>query len=379
MRSQRDDQAGALRDPTSERSPARDGIGAVEEARAPELSERQRQVLEVVATGFLFDGSASASSNVASLVPGKISPASVRSTMAELTDMGLLEKRHASAGRVPSERGLRHFVQALMRPSELGAWDRRALSDDLGTLPAVAPVTALRQATDVLSCHTGQLGFVLTMGIGSVQVRHVSLVRVSSERLLAVVVSRSGQAHQRVIDDPGTGDQAELDRIASLLNERVADHTLAEIRAELSRDLDAMRGEADRLAARALQLGLRICADSGEEFDLVLATRLALLDKPEFQDPERVHELLEALEAQEQLAEVLDRILSSGDVSVTFGADLARTGLHRCALVAAPYRDAASGVVEGAVGVIGPNRMDYGRIIPLVGFCSQLLTEKLHS
>jgi heat-inducible transcriptional repressor len=344
-----------------------------------DLSERQRRVLEAVATGYLFDGSSSASSNVARLVPGKISPASVRTTMAELTEMGLLEKRHASAGRIPSERGLRYFVEALMQPCELGAWDRRSLTDDLETLPAVATDTALRQATDVLSCHTGQLGFVLAPGIGAVPVRHVSLVRVSHERLLAVVVSRSGQAHQCVIEDPGTGDQAELDRIASLLNERVADHTLAEVRRRLSHDLDLMRGEADRLVARALRLGLRICDSSDEAFDLVLATGLALLDKPEFQDPAHLRELLQALETKEQLAEVLDRILGSGEVTVTFGADLASTGLHRCALIAAPYRDGATGSMEGAVGVIGPSRMDYGRIIPLVGYCSQLLTEKLYS
>lgn len=345
----------------------------------PELSRRQQQVLEVVATGYLYDGSSSASSNVARLVPGKISPASVRATMAELTEMGLLEKRHASAGRIPSERGLRHFVETLMRPGELADWDRRVLTSALDALPAVAPDTALRQTTDVLSSHTGQLGFVLTPGIGAVPVRHVSLVRVSCERLLAVVVSRSGQAHQRVIEDPGAGDQAELDRMAALLNERVADHTLAEIRRRLSRDLEQLRGQADRLVARALTLGLRICEDPEEAFDLVLATRLALLENPEFQDPEHVRELLEALEAQEQLAEVLDRILGSDDVSVTFGADLAAAGLHRCALIAAPYRDGETGSLEGAVGVIGPSRMDYGRIIPLVGYCSRLLTEKLYS
>jgi heat-inducible transcriptional repressor len=299
--------------------------------------------------------------------------------MAELTEMGLLAKRHASAGRIPTERGLRTFVHLLARPGELGDWDRRALDDDLGALPGIATDTALRQASDVLSCHTGQLGFVLTPGIGRLPVRHVSLVRVSTERLLAVVVSRSGQAHQRVVEDPGTGDQAELDRIAALLNERVADHTLDEIRRRLSRDLERMRGEADRLVGRALQLGLRICEATGERLDLVLATRLAILDHPEFQDPGRVRELLEALDAQEQLAEVLDRILEADEVSVTFGADLGRSGLYRCALVAAPYRDPQDGAIEGAVGVIGPDRMDYGRIIPLVGYCSQLLTEKLHS
>jgi len=334
-----------------------------------------------VTTGFLFDPSPIASATVASLLPGKISSASIRSTMAELTDMGLLEKPHASAGRVPSERGLRHFVETLLKPAELGAWDRRVLSEELDALRALALDTALRRATDVLSSHTGQLGFALAPGIGSVAVRHLSLVRVSSERVLAVVVSGTGHAHQIVIDEPlrGPGDQAELDRIAALLNGRVAGSTLAEIRRDLSLELERLRHVADDLALRALELGLRICSEAEDEVDLFLATRLALVDQPEFQDRGRIRELFAALETQEQLVEVLDRILSADAVSVTFGEDLGDVGLRRCALVAAPYRDALTGALEGAVGVIGPSRMDYGRIIPLVGFCSQLLTEKLHA
>ncbi len=345
----------------------------------PALSERQRRVLEAVATGYLFDATPIASGTVAKLLPVPISPASIRNTMAELTDLGLLEKRHASGGRILSDRGLRHFVETLLKPVDLGPWERRSLATALDDLPAVATDTALRQTTEVLSDRTGQLGFVLAPGIANVWVRHVSLVRVSTERVLAVLVSRSGQAHQCVLDEPGSGDQADLDRIAALLNENVAGSTLGEIRRRLSRELERMRSEADQLLRRALVLGLRICEESEDEVDLVVATRLALLEQPEFRDPGRLRELFGALDTQEQLVDVLDRILGSADVSVTFGEDLDQTGLHRCALIAAPYGDPEQGGAEGVVGVIGPNRMDYGRIIPTVGFCSQILTEKLNS
>ncbi len=346
----------------------------------PRLTERQRQVLHVVASGFIGEPTPIGSATVSHLLPVKLSSASIRATMAELTDLGLLEKPHASAGRVPTERGLRHFVMSLLRPGPVGAWMRRQVDASFEELGDLGRDAALRQASQLLSEHTGQLGFVLTPRLETAVLRHVSLVRVSRERLLVVLVSQAGQAHQRVIEDPGAGDQAELDRIASLLNERVCGHSLAEARAQLFRDLVELRDRADRWLRRALELGLRVAdASEDEEADLVIATHLALLEQPEFQDPERLRELFAALATRERLVEVIDRVLEAREVSVRMGEDLARAGLERCAVVVAPCGPDDDGPRRGAVGVIGPTRMDYPRIIPLVSYCSRLFTETLSS
>jgi len=342
------------------------------------LSERQRQVLRAVATGYLCDPSPIASATVSCLLPVQISSASIRATMAELTELGMLEKPHASAGRVPTEAGLRHFVEELLRPGDVAAWDRRHLARTFDELEARPLGAALQSAGDALSHHTGQLGFVATPALEHLVLHHVSLVRLSRERLLVVLVARTGQAHQRVIDDPGGGDQAELDRVAALLNERVAGRTLPVIRARLERELEGLRDRVDRVRRRAVELGLRVSArDAAGEGELLIATRVALLQQPEFQDPERIRELFSTLEERERLAEVLDSVLAKCEVSVTFGADLDDPGLRHCAVVAAPYGGDRGDPARGALGVIGPSRMDYARIIPLVRYCSRLVTERL--
>jgi heat-inducible transcriptional repressor len=208
----------------------------------------------------------------------------------------------------------------------------------------------------------------------------VSLVRVTRERLLVVLVAQSGQAHRRVIEDRGSGDQAELERIAALLNERIAGRTLSAVRRTLEAEARELRDAAGRLLQRALEIGARALA-GGEPRDgfgdLVIATRLALLDQPEFRDPERLRELFAALETREQLVLLIDRVLRSDAVSVAFGNEVAEPALRGCALVVAPYGRRARPL--GALGVIGPSRMDFARIVPLVGYLSQLVTEKLRA
>jgi len=208
--------------------------------------------------------------------------------------------------------------------------------------------------------------------------RHVGLVRLSSDRVLVVLVSRTGSAHRRVveIDEPLT--QADLDRITAVLSERVDGRTLSEVRERLAREAEALRHQANRLLERAVSVGRRALADQGDlAVDLVIETRLALLDQPEFRDPRRVRDLFEAVETKARLIEVLDRMLEDDGVRIAFGDELEEPSLRRCALVAARYGGPGAG--RGTLGVIGPSRMDYPRIVALVGFLSQAIGERLGS
>ena len=233
-------------------------------------------------------------------------------------------------------------------------------------------------ASGLLSRHTRQLGFVLAPRLDRLLLRHVSLVRLSTEKLLVVLVAQTGAAYRCVIsDDQGLG-QAELDRVAALLNERVVGRTLAEVRPRLAREAGALRRQADRLLQLALELGARaIAAAEGEDADLVIETHLALLGQPEFRDPRRVRDLFEALETKERLLEMLDQMLEREGVSVAIGEEIEDPALRQCALVARPYGAGADEVPLGVLGVIGPSRMDFSRIIPLVDYLSELVTGKL--
>ena len=257
------------------------------------LSERQAAVLRAMVTSYVADATPVGSTMISHVLPTRLSSASIRSTMSELAELGLVDQPHTSAGRVPTQRGLRVFIDALLDPRDVAEYDRRAIAfgveeaqDD--QVPQVA--------SQLLSERTRLLGFVVAPQVEHLVMRHVSLVRLSSERLLVVLVSRSGMAHRRVIEYDEALSQSDLDRIAVLLNELVAGRTLPDVRDGLIKEAHALRREANRLRQVAIELGMRALAADGDlRGDLVIATRLALLDQPEFHDPRSLRDLFEAL------------------------------------------------------------------------------------
>ena len=330
----------------------------------PLLTPRQAQVLSALVGAYVGDASPVASDTVAALLPIRLSPASVRNTLAELHELGLLEKPHRSAGRVPTELGLRAFVTGLPE-RELAPYEKRELEGHL------ARDGVAEAASRLLTERTRQLGFVLPPRLDGVVLRNVSFVRVSSERVLAVLVTEGGRLFRRVLDEPGRSDQATLDRMATMLRERVIGRTLRAVRDQLLAEARALRSQADLLLERVLRAVPD--GEGGDEIDLVVGTHLALLDQPEFRDPERIRGLLTALEEKERLVDVVSRMLEERGACVAFGGDLGEPALAHLAVVAAPYGRARGSI--GSVGVIGPSRMDYARVIPLVSYVSRLLTE----
>jgi heat-inducible transcriptional repressor len=334
-------------------------------------------VLRAMVTAYVGEAAPIASQALSYLLPMRLSSASVRAILSELAGLGLVEKPHASAGRVPTESGMRLFVNQLLAPERLDA--SNVTSYEMRTIDysvdEAETDSVINVASQLLSERTRQLGFVVAPRLDRVTLTHVSFVRLSSERVLAVLVSETGGAHRRVIADNGEWDQRELDQISGLLTERVRGHTLIEVRAALIREAKALRNRADQLLARAIELGSQAVAASDTEVDLVIETRLALLDQPEFNDPQRIRDLFATLETKQRLLEVLDRMLDSGGVCVAFGDEVDEPGLRRCALVASHYGGSESPL--GALGVIGPVRMDYSRVIPLVDYLSQVMTDRL--
>jgi heat-inducible transcriptional repressor len=337
------------------------------------LSERQALVLRAIVAGYVGEAAPVGSRSLSHVLPVALSSASIRATMAELCELGLLEAPHRSAGRIPTAAGLRIFVDQLV-PRGLEEFERRDLA---GSVHETDPSALIQSASKLLSERTRQLGFVTAPRGATLVLRHVSLVRLSTSRVLAVLVSETGTALRRVIEDEESGDQAELERLAAALNERLAGLTLAQMRDALSREVHALRSRARSVLERAFQLGWRALAETGEDEagDLVIATRLALLDQPEFQDPSCVKQLFGAIEAKESLLRILHKMIEARNVTVAFGEELGEPELRRLALVTAPYGSADAPL--GVLGVIGPRRMDYPRVVSLVNYLSTLVSERL--
>lgn len=348
----------------------------------PPLSERQALVLRVLVSKYVERAAPVASSVLARCMPTALSPASIRNTLAELQECGLVEKAHASSGRVPTALGLRTFIDHLLEPEDLEAEDRRRLE---GAIEGVDASETLRWTAQVLSDRTRQLGFVVPPRVEQLPLRTVHLVSVGAGRVLAVLVTESGSLVQRIVKHEGKISSRELERIGRILAERVAGRTLIGLRRCLEEERERLRGEADDLLRRAWMLGTAACmGDEGD--DLVIATRLALLRQPEFSDPDRIRGLFSALETNERLLELLRQIALADQgalrvgLSMSLAAELGEPSLKDCALVAVAYGAPTPGVEPlGVLGVIGPQRMDYGRVIPFVRLCSEVVTRKLAS
>jgi len=362
--------------PLNPRADDRASVGARASRAAPDLTERQQVVLRALVAAYIADATPVGSATISHLLSQPLSSASIRNTMAELRERGLVEQPHTSAGRVPTTAAIRIFVDHLMEAPALASYEQRELASSFDGVDASA---AVQIAGQVLSQHARQLGFVVAPRLARVRLQHVSFVRLSSEQLLVVLVTRSGRVHRRIVADATWRDQAELDRVAALLNERIHGLSLEDLRARLAAELRGLRSRADGLIARALALGLQAIDLDGEAgSDLHLGTRLALLDQPEFRDPDRIRELFAAIETGEQLLAIIERTVESAGVSVALGEQLDAPELVRCALVAAPYGRSGE-PPQGVLGVIGPCRMDYRRVIPLVDYCSVLISRALQS
>jgi heat-inducible transcriptional repressor len=345
----------------------------------PELSERQAMVLRALVSAYVERAAPVASKALARQIPIALSSASIRNTLAELQEAGLVEKAHASAGRIPTPLGLRTFIDHLLEPADLGPDDQRRLDS---ALAGVDTTETPRLTAQVLSDHTRQLGFVVPPRVEQLLLRTLHLVPVSEGRVLAVLVAENGGVMQRIVAHEERISRRELERIGRILAERVAGRTLVGLRQCLEAERERLRGEADDLLRRAWLLGLGACAgDAGE--DLVIATRLALLGQPEFSDPERIRGLFSALETNQRLLELLRQIARSDRGAVRVGlsmsleSELGEPSLRDCALVAMAYGTPSMPGALGVLGVIGPQRMDYGRVIPLVHYCSELVSRKL--
>jgi len=343
------------------------------------LSDRQARVMRAVVGAYVAAAAPVGSATISNLLVTPLSSASIRNTMGELAQLGLIEKPHSSAGRVPTEMGLRLFIDHLLQPREVAMEQARRLRHDFEETDLDG---AMRVVSQFLSENTQQLGFVLLPRIERVRLRHLSLIRLASDRVLVVLVTQSGRTVHRVLEDRDGGPQRELDRIAPQLNAFIVGRTLPEVREAIAEEFELLRTQAGSLLARAVRLGqrsLELTRDPDDPMDLVVATRLALLDQPEFHDTRRLRELFAAMEDNEKLVALMEDLLEGEGVNVALGDQLAEPGLRHCALVSSPYGacDSAPGA-QGLVGVIGPSRMDYPRVIPLVNLCSQLVAERFN-
>jgi len=338
------------------------------------LEERPREVFRHLVEAFLASGEPVGSRTLSQRLPLTLSPASIRNVMADLEAMGLLYAPHTSAGRVPTERGLRLFVDGLLEVGDLEPQERGIIEARMsGTGRRLEDV--LTQATTLLSGLSRCAGLVVTAKQDA-PLKHVEFVHVGPGKALVIMVSQDGQVENRVIDAPAGLPASALVEASNYLNARLAGRTIDAARAEILAELESDRAQLDSLTAKIVAEGLATLAEpGGDADDKVLIVRGAshLLDSVEAQaDIERIRTLFDDIERKADLIRLLELAKDGDGVRIFIGSENRLFSLSGSSIVAAPYANAA-GKIVGVIGVVGPTRLNYGRIIPMVDHTAKVI------
>jgi heat-inducible transcriptional repressor len=338
------------------------------------LDQRAREIFRRIVESYLQTGEP-VGSRTLSLTGVSLSPASIRNTMQDLTLAGLLASPHTSAGRIPTHAGLRLFVDGLLEIGDLGAEERREIDGRLAGRGRDF-AEALDEATNLLSGLAGGAGVVVSP-VRDSGVKHVEFVALG-DQALAVLVAEDGTVENRLMPLAAGVTPSSLHEASAFLNARLKGRPLGEALGEMRQELEAARRELDTTAARLVEDGLAAWSGGAErERALIVRGRANLLqDAGALEDLERVRVLFDDLEQKQQLIGLLDGVRAAQGVRIFIGAETQLFSLSGSAVIAAPYMSGRQRVL-GAIGVIGPARLNYARVIPLVDYTARVLGRML--
>jgi heat-inducible transcriptional repressor len=334
-----------------------------------ELSERNKQILEAIIEDYITTAEPVGSRSVTRRHGLALSPATVRNVMADLEEMGFLTSPHTSAGRVPTDRAYRFYVDSLLAVGTIDKAERErirkrysAAGRDVGAV--------LRETSQLLSSVSHYMGIVLAPRFSSTIFRHMEFVKLGGRRILAILVAQNGTVQNKLVESEEDIPAADLVRMSNYLNELLGGLPVSEVR---NRILDEMRSEKvlyDRLLSRALTLSEQTLEDGGAQ--IFIEGQTNILDQPEFADARRMREVFRAFEEKSQLVNILDRCLSARGVQIFIGSETHQSHMEGLSVITSTYLTGKNTL--GVLGVIGPTRMGYAKVIPIVDYTARLVS-----
>lgn len=340
-----------------------------------ELDARARRLLRTLIAQYLADGEPVGSRTLSRSSGLDVSPATIRNIMADLEDAGLVASPHTSAGRIPTPRGLRLFVDSLIELQPLPRDDMARLRRELPPGPATTR-DLLGSVSTLLSAMTRFAGVVTVPRQGDFPLRHIDFVALPDAQVLVVLVFSDNQVQNRIVRLAKPLDGRELEQAANYLNAHFAGLRLDDIRAHLLRELRETSSELNRLLASSVELATASFAPHAEDDDVLVSGQTNLMSYAELADLDRLRELFDAFQQKNELLQLMEVCARAPGVRLFIGEESGFTALDGCSVVTATY--GAQGRVLGAVGVIGPTRMAYERVIPVVQATAGLLSDALN-
>jgi heat-inducible transcriptional repressor len=346
-------------------------LGLRQPSAPPPLDPRSAAILREIVEQYVETGEPVGSRTLSRRLPITLSPATIRNVMADLTEAGLLFAPHTSAGRLPTDRGLRLFVDGLLQFGELADDDRETITATLSRSGRSLEETLI-QASSMLSGLSAAAGLVLAPKSEGV-VRHIEFVPLGSGRALVILVNADGQVENRILDIPAGLPPSALQQASNYLNARLAGLGLTELRLLVAEEIAANRTELDGLASQVVEAGLATWTGEGRSGSLIVRGQARLLsDVTQIERLNAIQMLFDRLETQETMLRLLELAEQSDGVRIFIGAESGLFGASGLSTVVAPARNAANRIV-GAIGVIGPTRINYGRIIPVVDYTARVI------
>ncbi|MCB2077728.1 MAG: heat-inducible transcriptional repressor HrcA [Novosphingobium sp.] len=335
-----------------------------------ELTTRAREIFRLVVEGYLTSGQPVGSKTLAGHGGLNLSPASIRSVLADLEQAGLLAAPHTSAGRMPTEVGLRLFVDGMMQVAEPTAEERAAIER---RLTEAGPIEAALEATTAILSDLSACAGVVMVPHREPRLAQLSLVPLSPGRALAVLVGEDGAIENRVLEIPSTIRSGALEEASNYISAHLAGRTLADAEKVIRKQITQEKSELDAVSRDLVERGLAVWSeDAAQRPVLIIRGQANLLDESALGDIERVRQLLDDLEDKQSVAELLESAREAKSTRIFIGSENRLFALSGSSVIASPYRD-RDGRVVGVVGVIGPTRLNYARVVPMVDFTAQSL------
>lgn len=336
-----------------------------------QLNERSSEVLRQIVDAYLATGEAVGSRTLSRNFGMELSPATIRNVMADLQDSGLLFSPHASAGRIPTEAGLRLFVDGLLEVGHLTEEERLTIEAQCAA-EGRSVQQALSEATRVLSGLSNCAGLVVAPKSDSA-LRHIEFISLAPGRALVVLVTEDGSVENRIVEVPKGMPASAMIEASNFLSARMVGKTIEEAQGQIAAELELHRHDLDVVTQKLVEAGLATATGDGAEGALIVSGAERLLDDVQaVEDLEHVRRLYDALETKESWIKLLDLARAGEGVQIFIGAENDLFSLAGCSIVVAPYHNSEQQIV-GAVGVIGPTRINYARIIPVVDYTAKIV------
>lgn len=339
------------------------------------MEERNKQILTSVINEYVLTAEPVGSRKLAKKYNINLSSATIRNVMSDLEDMGLLHQPHTSAGRIPTEKALRFYVNSILKVKDLKLREKDRIRKRY-QFSELETSDIIKQTSEVLSVLSHQMSIISAPKIIGTVLKHIEFIKISTNRILVIFVSQSGFVQNRIVEDKEDISQSELDKYTNYLGDILVGISLEEVREKLDQEMQKEKIAYDQLLSKALQLSKKALAEELEP-ELYVGGKINLLESPEFSEVGRMRTLLQALEEKNLLLNLLDKTMDAEGVQIFIGSEVQLSDMQTLSIITSPYRQGKN--VVGALGIIGPTRMDYLNLIPIVEYSAQLVTEFLNA